>query len=125
MKRSPNAPPPVAMVNVAVDMKSRARALRCVTQLLAADILARLGPVEHELGRAVGNQDIDVRRYQVSLLAKLCAALQVEGHVEEPWLPGRAPEGHSPDLDAAVQEIVATGEYLGTQASVACETGRC
>ena len=118
MKRIPKAPPPVAMVNVAEDMEPRARALRRGTQLLAADILARLGPVEHELRRAVGDQDIDVRRYQVLLLAKLCAAFEVEGHVEEPWLPGRAPEGHSLDLDAAVQEIVATGEYLQTQTGV-------
>ena len=56
-----------------------------------------------------------MRQYQVPLLARLCAALQVEGHVEELWLPGRAPEGHALDLDAAIQEIVATGEYLGTR----------
>ena len=31
------------------------------------------------MGRAMGDQDIDVRRYQVPLLAKLCAALEVEG----------------------------------------------
>ena len=74
------------------------------------------------MGRAMGDQDIDVRRNQVPLLAKLCAALEIEGHVEEPWLPGRAPKGHSPDLDAAVQEIVATGEYLRTQAWVRLQT---
>ena len=108
----------MAMVNVPEDAKPQARALRCGTKLLAADILARLGPVEHAMGRAVGGQDIDVRRNQVPLLPKLCAALEVEGHVKEPWLPGRAPEGHSLDLDAAVQEIVTTGEYLRTQTGV-------
>ena len=65
----------MAMVNVPKDMKSWARALCRVPQLLAADVLARLGPVEHELRRAVGDQHIDVRRYQVPLLMKLCAAL--------------------------------------------------
>ena len=64
----------MAMVNVPKDMKSRARALCRVPQLLAADVLARLGPVEHELGRAVSDQNIDARRYQVPLLAKLRAA---------------------------------------------------
>ena len=63
-----------------------------------------------------------MRRNQVPLLAKLCAALQIEGHVEEPELPGRAPEGHSLDLDAAVQEIVTTGEYFGTQTGVRLKT---
>ena len=74
------------------------------------------------MGRAMGDQDIDVRRYQVPLLAKLCAALEVEGHVKEPWLPGRAPIGHSPNLDAAVQEIVATGKSLWTQTQVRLQT---
>ena len=68
----------MAMMNVPEDVKPRARAPRCGTKLLAADILARLGPVEHESGRAVGDQDIDVRRYQVPLLAKLCAALKID-----------------------------------------------
>ncbi len=62
VKCSPDAPPPMAMVNVPEDVKTRARVLRCGTQLLATD--------------------------------------------------------------AAVQEIVATYEYLGSQAWVACETGR-
>ena len=74
------------------------------------------------MGRAMGDQDIDVRRNQVPLLAKLCAALEVEGHVKKPWLPGRAPKGHSPDLDAAVREIVTTGEYPWTQAWVRLQT---
>ncbi len=47
----------MAMVNVADDMEPRARALRRVPQLLAADVLVRLGPVEHELGRAVGDAE--------------------------------------------------------------------
>ena len=118
VKRAPKAPPAVAMVNGPEDVKPRARALRCVTKLPAADILARLGPVEHAMGRAVGDQDIDVRRDQVPLLAKLCAAFQGEGHVKEPWLPGRAPKGHSPDLDAAVQEIVTIGKDLRSQTGV-------
>ena len=46
------------------DVKPRARALRCGTQLLAADALARCGPVEHAMGRAMGDQDIDLRRNQ-------------------------------------------------------------
>ena len=112
----------MALANVPEDVKPRTRALRCGTQLFATDILARLGPVEHEMGRAVGDQDIDVCRNEVPPLAQLCAALAVEGHVKEPWLPGRAPEGHSLDLDAAVQEIVTTGEYLGTQAWICLQT---
>ena len=77
VKRSPNAPPSIALVNVPEDVKSRTRALRCGTKPPATDILARLGPVEHEMGRAMGDQDIGVRRNQVPLLAKLCAALEV------------------------------------------------
>ena len=122
VKRAPKAPPPMALVNVSEDVKPRACASCRGKELLAADILARCGPVEHAMGRAMGDQDIDVRRNQVPLLAKLCAALEVEGHVKEPWLPGRAPKGHSPDLDAAVQEIVATGEYLRTQPWVRLQT---
>ena len=80
----------MGLVNVPEDVKARARAPRCSTELLATDILALLGPVEHEMGRAVGDQDIDVRRNQVPFRAKLCTALEVEGYVEEPWLPGRA-----------------------------------
>ena len=122
VKCSPKAPPPMALVNVPEDVKPRARALRCGTKLLATDILARLGPVEHEMGPAMGDQDIDLRRNQVPLLAKLRAAFEVEGHVGEPWLPGRAPKGHAPDLDAAVQEIVTTCEYLRTQSWVRLQT---
>ena len=112
----------MAMMNVPEDVKPRARALRCGTELLAADILARLGPVEHAMGRAVGDQDIDVSRNQVPLLPEFCAALKIEGHVKEPGLPGRAPKGHSPDLYAAVQEIVTTGKYLRTQTGVRLQT---
>ena len=39
----------MALVNVPEDVKARARAPRCSTELLATDILARLGPVEHEM----------------------------------------------------------------------------
>ena len=122
VKRAPKAPPPMALANVPEDVKPRTRAPCRGTELFAADILARLGPVEHEMGRAVGDQDIDVRRNQAPLVAKLCAALQVEGHVKEPWLLGRAPEGHSSDLDAAVQEIVATCENLRTQIGIRLQT---
>ena len=110
VKRSPKAPPPMALVNMPEDVKPRAYAPCHSKELLAADILAPCAPVEHAMGRAMGDQDIDVRRNQVPLLAKLCAALEVEGHVKEPWLPGRAPKGHSPDLDAAVREIVVVSQ---------------
>ena len=93
----------MAMLNVPEDVKLRARALRCGTHLLAADILARLGPVEHEMGRAVGNQDIDVRRYQVPLLAKLCAAFQVEGHVKHIGLPHSGRDARKDDTLAERQ----------------------
>ena len=91
VKRAPKAPPPMTLVNVPDDVKPRARAPCRGKQLLAADALARLGPVEHATGRAMGDQDIDVRRHNVPLLAELCAAFEVEGQVKEPWLPGRAP----------------------------------
>ena len=122
VKRDPKTPPLVAIVNVAEDVQAGAGALRCGTKLLATDIPTRLGPVEHEMGRAVGNQDIDVRRNQVPLLAELRATLEVEGHVKEPWLPGRTPKGHAPNLDAAVQEIVTTGKDLRTQVWVRLQT---
>ena len=122
VKRAPKAPPAVALVNVPEDVKPRAYAPCRGKELLAAAIFALRAPVEHAMGRAMGDQDIDVRRNQVPLLAKLCAALEVEGHVEEPGLPGRAPEGHTPDLDAAVQEIVAAGEYLRIQTWVHLQT---
>ena len=80
----------MALVNVPEGVKPRARAPCRGKQLLAADALARLGPVEHATGRAMGDQDIDVRRHNVPLLAELCAAFEVEGQVKEPWLPGRA-----------------------------------
>ena len=56
--RGPKAPPPTAPVNVPEDANPRAPALCWGAKLLAADILARLGPVEHEVGRAAGDQDI-------------------------------------------------------------------
>ena len=90
VERSPKAPPPMALVNVPEDVKPRAYAPCRGKEFLAADIPAPCAPVEHAMGRAMGDQDIDVRRNQVPLLAKLCAALKVEGHVKEPWLPGRA-----------------------------------
>ncbi len=49
VKCSPKAPPAMALVNVPEDVKPRARALRCGKQLLAADALARCGPVEHAM----------------------------------------------------------------------------
>ena len=91
VKCSPKEPPPMALVNVPEGVKPRARAPCRGKQLLAADALARLGPVEHATGRAMGDQPIDVRRHNVPLLAELCAAFEVEGQVKEPWLPGRAP----------------------------------
>ena len=72
-ERSPEAPPPKAPANVPEDVKSRARTPCRGEELLAADILAPRAPVEHAMGRAMGHQDIDVCRYQVPLLAKLCA----------------------------------------------------
>ena len=69
VKCSPKAPPPMALVNVPEGVKPRARAPCRGKQLLAADALARLGPVEHAMGRAMGDQDIDGRRHNVPLLA--------------------------------------------------------
>ena len=76
----------MSLVNVPEDVKPRAGAPRCGAQLLAADILTPRALVERAVGRAMGDQDIDVRRNQVPLLAKLCTAFEVEGHVEEPRL---------------------------------------
>ena len=78
VERSPEAPPPMAPANVPEDVKPRAHAPCHSKELLAADIPAPRAPVEHAMGRAMGDQDIDVRRNQVPPLAKLCAALEVE-----------------------------------------------
>ena len=52
----------MTLVNVTEDVKPQARAPCRGTEFLVTDILARPGPVEHEMRRAVGDQDIDVRR---------------------------------------------------------------
>jgi len=72
----------------------------------AAHILAVHGAVRDPFRRAVRDQHVDAPGNEGPLRGDLRAALQVEGPVEEPGLPGRAPEAQAPEGDVRVAEVV-------------------
>jgi hypothetical protein len=89
----------ILLMNVSKDVNFGLHSKNSLHELLAANFLIVIGPVQNAIGRPMSDQYIGVLRNLVPHLLELLTSVKVKSPVEVCWLPWAAIEFHSVDYN--------------------------